>query len=57
MGRQSIWEYFRSVYARYRQAAREVKRKILDGSARNATCTCAFVCGLSGLRDTLCAVA
>src|SRR6516164_10153279 len=30
MGRQSIWEYFRSVYARYRQAAREVKRKILD---------------------------
>jgi len=30
MGRQSIGEYLRSVYARYRQAAREVKRKILD---------------------------
>ena len=30
MGRQSIWEYLRSVYTRYRQAARAVKRKILD---------------------------
>ena len=35
MGRQSIWEYFRSVYARYRQAAREVKRKILDEFCAN----------------------
>ena len=38
MGRQSIWEYFRSVYARYRQAAREVKRKILDESCANTQC-------------------
>ena len=36
MGRQSIWEYLRSVYARYRQAAREVKRKILDEFCANA---------------------
>jgi hypothetical protein len=35
MGRQSIWEYLRSVYARYRQAAREVKRKILDEFCAN----------------------
>ena len=35
MGRQSIWEYFRSVYARYRQAAREMKRKILDEFCAN----------------------
>src|SRR6516165_7833169 len=35
MGRQSIWEYFRSVYARYRQAARAMKRKILDEFCAN----------------------
>jgi hypothetical protein len=35
MGRQSIWEYLRSVYTRYRQAAREVKRKILDEFCAN----------------------
>jgi hypothetical protein len=35
MGRQSIWEYFRSVYARYRQAAREMKRKMLDEFCAN----------------------
>ena len=35
MGRQSIGEYLRSVYARYRQAAREVKRKILDEFCAN----------------------
>ena len=28
MGRQSIWEYLRSVYARYRQAAREVNGQV-----------------------------
>jgi hypothetical protein len=37
MGRQSKWEYFRSVYARYRQAAREVKRKILDEFCANTS--------------------
>src|SRR5215467_13773937 len=35
MGRQSIWEYFRLVYARYRQAAREMQRKILDEFGAN----------------------
>ena len=35
MGRQSIWEYFRAVYARYRQAAREAKGKILDEFCAN----------------------
>ena len=35
MGRQSIWEYFRAVYARYRRAAREAKRKILDEFCAN----------------------
>lgn len=35
MGRQSIWEYFRPVYACYRQAARETKRKILDDFCAN----------------------
>jgi len=35
MGRQSIWEYFRSVCARYRQAAREVKRKMLGEFCAN----------------------
>ena len=35
MGRQSIWEYFRSVYARYRQAAREMRRKMLDEFCAN----------------------
>ena len=35
MGRQSIWEYFRAVYARYRQAARAAKRKILDEFCAN----------------------
>ena len=35
MGRQSIWEYLRSVYARYRQAGRELKRRILDEFCTN----------------------
>ena len=35
MGRQSRWEYFRAVYARYRQAGREAKRKILDAFCAN----------------------
>ena len=35
MGRQSVWEYFRSVYARYRQAARAMKRNILDEFCAN----------------------
>ena len=35
MGRQSIWEYLRAVYARYRQAARQAKRKILDEFCAN----------------------
>jgi hypothetical protein len=35
MGRQSIWEYLRSVYARYRQAAHEMKRKMLDEFCAN----------------------
>lgn len=35
MGRQSVWEYFRSVYARYRQATREAKRRMLDEFCAN----------------------
>jgi transposase InsO family protein len=35
MGRQSIWEYLRSVYTRYRQAAHEMKRKMLDEFCAN----------------------
>jgi hypothetical protein len=35
MGRQSIREYFRSVYAHYRQAAHQTKRKILDEFCAN----------------------
>jgi len=30
MGRQSVWRYFRVVYARDRQASREAKGKMLD---------------------------
>ena len=36
MGRQSVWEYFRSVYARYRQVAdRRAKQKMLDEFCAN----------------------
>jgi transposase InsO family protein len=35
MGRQSKWEYFRAVFARYRRAARETKRKMLDEFCAN----------------------
>ena len=35
MGRQSIWEYLRAVYARYRRAARRTKEKMLDEFCAN----------------------
>src|SRR5215831_12202480 len=36
MGRQSIWEYLRTVYARYRRAAnRRTKQKMLDEFCAN----------------------
>jgi hypothetical protein len=35
MGRQSIWEYFRTVYARYRRAARGTKQDMLDKFCAN----------------------
>src|SRR5215831_10808549 len=36
MGRQSIWEYLRTVYARYRRAAnRRAKQKMLDEFCAN----------------------
>lgn len=35
MGRQSIWEYLRAVYARYRRADRPTKQKILDEFCAN----------------------
>ena len=30
MGRQSLWEYLRAVYARYRRADRRTKQTMLD---------------------------
>jgi transposase InsO family protein len=42
MGRQSIWEYLRAVYARYRQAARQAKRKILDEFCANTGYKCKY---------------
>ncbi len=35
MGRQSIWEYLRAVYARYRRAERQTKQKMLDEFCAN----------------------
>jgi transposase InsO family protein len=35
MGRQSRWEYFRTVFARYRRADRETKQKMLDEFCAN----------------------
>jgi hypothetical protein len=35
MGRQSKWEYFRAVFARYGGADRETKRKMLDEFCAN----------------------
>lgn len=35
MGRQGKWEYFRTVYARYRRAGRETKQKMLDEFCAN----------------------
>jgi len=35
MGRQSKWEYFRTVFARYRRAERETKQKMLDEFCAN----------------------
>jgi len=35
MGRQSIWEYLRAVYARYHQADRRTKQKMLDEFCAN----------------------
>lgn len=35
MGRQSIWEYLRVVYARYHRADRRTKQKMLDESCAN----------------------
>jgi hypothetical protein len=35
MGRQSKWEYFRTVFARYRRADRETKQKALDEFCAN----------------------
>jgi transposase InsO family protein len=35
MGRQSKWEYFRTVFARYRRADREMKQKMLDEFCAN----------------------
>jgi hypothetical protein len=35
MRRQSIWEYFRTVYARYRRAERGTKQKMLDEFCAN----------------------
>ncbi len=35
MGRQSKWEYFGAVYARYRRADRRTKQRILDEFCAN----------------------
>jgi len=35
MSHRSRWEYFRAIYARYRQADRRVKRAILNGFCAN----------------------
>ena len=35
MGRQSKWEYFRTVFVRYRRADRETKQKMLDEFCAN----------------------
>ena len=47
MGRQSKWEYFRAVYARYEQADRETKQR-MGTRALEGVLFGAGLCGLPG---------